>query len=299
MRDRADLAAATGPGCAEPGRHRGPGDDQGRRAGTQQAAGRGRPGGAGRRGRAGRARRRDTLRAVAGLPAARPARPWPKCCTAGCWPRTGPGCVVPAPAGRRAVYEAIAVPERRALHRRAGMRSSAAHPSRSRSWPGITGRPASPPSGAGYAEQTADLALSAGDEATAITLLLDLLTERRPARRRGDPAGEQDPVGSFTNQARFQTSARCDPSWTAEPWTAGRGRGPDAARPGAAGEDERAAGRAEVERAIPYLAGDPAEAARAMTLLGWPTRAWPAQEHRQWLQRAARTSRPRCRPMTG
>ncbi len=52
--------------------------------------------------------------------------------------------------------------------------------------------------------------------------------------------------------------------------------------------EEREAGRAEVERAIPHLADDPVEAARGMILLGWPAgTTWPAARHRQWLERAA------------
>ena len=43
---------------------------------------------------------------------------------------------------------------------------------------------------------------------------------------------------------------------------------------------------AEMERAVPGLAHRPADAARAMILLGWPTRTlWPAAVHRRWLER--------------
>jgi tetratricopeptide (TPR) repeat protein len=51
---------------------------------------------------------------------------------------------------------------------------------------------------------------------------------------------------------------------------------------------EFGAARAELERAVPHLRSDSAEAARAMTYLGWP---WlglrPAEVHLSWLQRVA------------
>lgn len=52
---------------------------------------------------------------------------------------------------------------------------------------------------------------------------------------------------------------------------------------------EFTAARSELEQAIPHLRQDSAEAARAMTYLGWP---WlgprPASEHLEWLRRVAR-----------
>lgn len=55
---------------------------------------------------------------------------------------------------------------------------------------------------------------------------------------------------------------------------------------------------AELERAIPHLAPDSAEAARAMTYLGWPILSpWPASVHLDWLRRAARIDLTKLSPV--
>jgi DNA-binding CsgD family transcriptional regulator len=182
------------------------------------------------------------------------------------------------------------VPERRALHRRAGQALERRSPQpvaqltrhfREANQPGKWCR---------YAEQAADLALAAGDEATASALLLDLVTRGELPAHAVVRLVKKIPFASFTGQSRFADLVATLRSVV------------DAQALDQCAEaearmllgrvllvmEEREAGRTEVERAIPHLVHDPVEAARAMILLGWPSgAAWPAARHRQWLRRAA------------
>jgi DNA-binding CsgD family transcriptional regulator/tetratricopeptide (TPR) repeat protein len=189
----------------------------------------------------------------------------------------------------RAVYEAVAVPERRVLHRRAGHALERRSPQPLAQLARHYREAGQPAKWCRYAEQTADLALATGDEATASTLLLDLLTGADLPADAVVRLVKKVPL-AFTGQSRFQDLVSALRSVV------------DGQALGARAEaearmllgrvlvvmDEREAGRAEVERAIPHLADDPVEAARAMIVLGWPAgTAWPAARHRQWLERAA------------
>jgi DNA-binding CsgD family transcriptional regulator/tetratricopeptide (TPR) repeat protein len=190
----------------------------------------------------------------------------------------------------QAVYEAMSPPERRRLHLRAGQ--------------ALESRPCPPTAQlirhfreareprqwCRYTEQAADLALAAGDQTTASTLLYDVLTNADL------PVGpvvrliKKIPFASFTGQEPFTDLARTIRAVLA--------RG--VANPADEAEArlllarlllvlaDREAARAELERAMPHLSHDKVEAARAAILLGWPQdMTWPASRHRQWLDRAA------------
>jgi DNA-binding CsgD family transcriptional regulator len=195
----------------------------------------------------------------------------------------------------RVVYEAMAVPERRVLHRRAGHTLERRSPQPIAQLARHYREAGQPGTWCRYAEQTADLALSAGDEATASTLLLDLLTSGDLAADAVVRVAKKIPFASFTGQSRFQ-----DVVSALRPVVDGHALD-DHTRAEARillGRvllvmEEREAGRAEVERAIPHLVDDPVEAARAMILLGWPAGStWVAARHRQWLERAAQMTAP-------
>ena len=188
----------------------------------------------------------------------------------------------------QAVYEAIAVPERRVLHRRAGHALERRSPQPIEQLARHYREAGQPGKWCRYAEQTADLALAAGDQATASTLLLDLLTSADLSADAVVRLVKKIPF-AFTGESRFRDLASALRSVVAE-------QAPDQPAEAEARMllgrvlllmDEREAARAEVERAIPHLANDPVEAARAMILLGWPAgTTWPTARHRQWLQRA-------------
>ena len=192
----------------------------------------------------------------------------------------------------RAVYESVPAARRRMLHRRAGhalqedspppLAQLARHFRDARD----TG------SWSRYAEQAADLALASGDNATAVGLLGELITEARL------PGGA---VARLAGKLRFATAEDMS-----------RVRGVVDSLRGALAEQQlgerdqaevraqigrlellaenHAAGRVELERAIPHLGHDPVAAAQAMILLGWAFgEARPAATHLGWLRRAAET----------
>jgi DNA-binding CsgD family transcriptional regulator/tetratricopeptide (TPR) repeat protein len=190
----------------------------------------------------------------------------------------------------RAVYEAIAAPQRRALHRRAGHALEGRSPRPIAQLTRHYREASQPGKWCHYAEQAADLALSAGDEATAGALLLDLLTSGDLSAHAVVRLGKKIPFASFAGQSRFRDLVRTLRSVVdAQPLD----QRAEAEVRMLLGRvllvmEEREAGRAEVERAIPHLVHDPVEAARAMIQLGWPAgNTWPASRHRQWLHRAA------------
>lgn len=197
---------------------------------------------------------------------------------------------------RRAVYESIPTPRRRNLHLRAGTVLEAAI------LPQVAGS-----SRAGvlarhfreagrttdwcrYAEQAADLAIASGDDATAVAVLLDVLTA-------GDlPAADvvrlvsKMPLGLLAGHGRLSELA----TLLRRVLSAGAPTSAVAAeirfhlarilQQLEAFEDSRI----EMERALPDLGHDPVKAARAMMFLGLPYgTSIPAAEHLRWLRRAA------------
>jgi len=190
----------------------------------------------------------------------------------------------------RAVYEAVPTPERRALHLRAARVLEGSSPlpvaqlTRHFRDAGDTSKWCE------YAERTADLAILAGDEATAAVVLHDLLVNGRLPPSSLVRLIRKLPFASFIGLSRYRELADALRSSLAAQSTK---RGENAAvrlqlgRVLFAMEDFEAA-YAELEDAIPYLE-DAAEAGKAMALLGWPFgTSWPVSVHLRWLRCAAR-----------
>jgi DNA-binding NarL/FixJ family response regulator len=190
----------------------------------------------------------------------------------------------------QAIYEATAAPDRRVMHRRCGEALENVLPlplprlARHFREAGQTAR------WCRYGEQAADTALASGDGVTASDLLYDLVTEAGPPTADVARLIRKIPFTSLAEPARYRNLAGV--------LEAILGRGGLA--PPVEAElrsqlsrvlvamSDWVAGRAEIQRAIPHLGHDPAEAARAMIYLGWPLEpALPASTHRRWLRRAA------------
>jgi DNA-binding CsgD family transcriptional regulator len=192
----------------------------------------------------------------------------------------------------RATYDAIPMPQRRAMHLRAGQALEAtpaalAQLSRHFREGGEAGKWSE------YAERAADLAVTAGDEAAAMTLLEDLMSG----------AGRPGLDCSLRIIEKLSFGTLADPVWHLEKLAgsmrASLALGVLTPREEAiwrlhlarvlATLDEWGAARAEFERAVPGL--DPVRAARAMTDLAWPfDSSSTAQTHLMWLARADEVS---------
>ena len=193
----------------------------------------------------------------------------------------------------RAVYEAIPGPAARAMHQRAARALE-------RRTPPPAAQIARHFRAAGeggpwsrFAEQAADLALASGDETAAVTLLRDLIVDGRLPVRRICRLLDKFTFASLTDFARYQDLAGALrallDAGIGEPDSEGVVRFQLGRVLGMM--EDYVASRAELERAIPRLAGDPVRAARAMTMLGWPIDAVsPAAAHLRWLRRAAELS---------
>jgi DNA-binding CsgD family transcriptional regulator/tetratricopeptide (TPR) repeat protein len=194
----------------------------------------------------------------------------------------------------RAIYEAIPVPQRQEMHLRAGRALERLSPLPVASLARHFREAGQASEWCRYAEQAADLALASGDEATAATLLHDLvtnaeglpasivvrLTRKIPLYALGRHAFIDDLARTLRS---ILTSDGITPALRAE---AGCHLGRILMHVG-----EYEAGAVELERAIPGLANRPVEAARAMLSLGWPSQTlWPARVHKRWLDRAAATA---------
>jgi DNA-binding CsgD family transcriptional regulator len=192
----------------------------------------------------------------------------------------------------RAMYDAIPVPERRAMHLRAGQAletvpAGLTQLARHFRETGEAGKWCE------YAERAADLAVASGDEATAMTLVDDLMAD----------AGRPGLDSSLRLIEKLSFGTLADPVWHLEKLVssmrASLSLGVLAPREEAiwrlhlgralATLDEWGEARAEFERAIPGL--DPVRAARAMTDLAWPfDTSSAAASHLVWLARAAEVS---------
>ncbi|HEY2505789.1 MAG TPA: AAA family ATPase [Streptosporangiaceae bacterium] len=189
----------------------------------------------------------------------------------------------------RAVYESLAAPQRRKLHRRAGRLLERQSPPPIAQLTRHYREAGEPEQWCAYAEQAVDLALAAGDDATAAGLIHELLTGAslaapaavRLIRKVSLVAFTPDMAEGLVGALRATAAAaELDESTSADVHLL-LGRILLVLQ-------QRDAGRAELEEAIPGLTHDPVEAARAMILLGWPSATtWPASRHRQWLHRAA------------
>jgi DNA-binding CsgD family transcriptional regulator len=193
----------------------------------------------------------------------------------------------------QAIYDAIPTPLRRAMHLRAGQMLEDQPPlpmarlARHFREAGDTAR------WSRYGEQAADLALASGDGVTAAALLHDLVAEAGLDAADMARMTRKIPFASLAEPTRYRDLIGVLRSVLDE----------GGLEPGVEGElrgqlgrvlvvmSDWGAGRAELERAIPQLSHDPAEAARAMIYLGWPLEpTWPVAKHRRWLRRAAETT---------
>ncbi|MBM9506182.1 helix-turn-helix transcriptional regulator [Actinacidiphila acididurans] len=237
-----------------------------------------------------------TLRAVAGLTAGRAQAGLCEAIDGGLLDDDGWGQVAFRHVlARQAVYDAVPPPRRRTLHRRAGRTLERLAPRPVAELADHFRQAGEKGEWCRYGEDAADLALASGDETTAGALLHDLVVNA------GLPAAatvrliKKFPFASFAGPARFRElvpplRAALDSEVLAP------GQEADVrVQLGNVllfmGEDD--AGRAELKRAIPHLAHDPAEAARAMMRLGWPrSSSWPVSAHLRWLERAAELEVP-------
>ncbi|HEY1914342.1 MAG TPA: LuxR C-terminal-related transcriptional regulator, partial [Streptosporangiaceae bacterium] len=192
----------------------------------------------------------------------------------------------------RAVYESVPFSVRRRLHHRAARALRGVTPSpvaqlarhyreagEAREW-------------RRYGEQAADLALAVGDESVAAGLLHDLITRASSPPDLILRLAAKVPLYGLPRHALLSDladslRALIDAGALSEAKCAEArsllGRVLLNAR-------EYSLGVAELELAIPGLAHQPVEAARAMVRLGWPGRTvWPISVHRRWLEQAAAT----------
>jgi DNA-binding CsgD family transcriptional regulator/tetratricopeptide (TPR) repeat protein len=188
----------------------------------------------------------------------------------------------------RAVYDAIPARQRRDLHARAAQLLEGQRPLPVAQLARHFRAAGDAEEWCRYAEQAAGQALAVGDQATAAALLQGLVTEAdlpilvvvRLARQ--IPLGALAEYASLANLIRRMRSLMNDDTLSpAERAEAGVQLGRLLIN-----VDEYEAAAAELERAVPGLAHRPADAARAMILLGCPTRTpWPTAVHRRWVER--------------
>ncbi len=191
----------------------------------------------------------------------------------------------------QAIYEAIPGPRRRVLHVRAAQTLETASSVSAAQLARHFREAGEITQWRRYAEQAADLAQAAGDEATVIILLHDLVVNASLPARDVARLVRKMPVVLVSGPARSRELAGVLRSVLdaggLEPGTEGEVRF-QLGRVLLAGMDDYDACRTELERAVPLLADDPAAAARAMILLGCPFGAvCSASEHLRWLRRAA------------
>jgi DNA-binding CsgD family transcriptional regulator len=204
----------------------------------------------------------------------------------------------------QAVYDAIAGPERRALHLRAGHALEGCSPTpiarlaRHFQQAGDTVR------WSRYAEQAVDLALVSGNEATAAELLCSLIDEIKPS--------DSSQAVRLLNKISSAWFADYGCYWKVvgsmrslvDRWLGPRREQAELRVKLASALldlQEYEAGRAELKRAVPDLSSSPRLAARVMSLLGAPDDlATPASEHLRYLRRAdhlTRALQPAERPL--
>jgi DNA-binding CsgD family transcriptional regulator len=193
----------------------------------------------------------------------------------------------------RAVAEAVAGPERRLMHQRAGEALED-------TWPTPLARLTRHFREAGdtlrwsrYAERAAEVALAAGDEAGAGELLADLVIGARL------PAGEAARLTGKIVLLALPGDGRLRdlvPALRSALDALDLEPGPEAELRFQLGRilltmDEHEAGRAELERAVSRLRPGSVQAVRAMTLLGWPHgMGVPVPVRVRWLRRAAQAA---------
>jgi DNA-binding NarL/FixJ family response regulator len=203
----------------------------------------------------------------------------------------------------QAVYQTIPPADRRALHRAAGALLEAAQPA---PLPQLTRhfRAADEPAKwAHYAELAAERASQTGDFEAALVFLNDVLTSAdlpAPtivglARRLATAAHFQHERLDARHREAAATLRRVLDSTPLEPAQEAElrnGLGLILLQQG-----DMDGGRAQIERAVPLLADNPVQQARAIRLLGVPVAGdRPASDYRRWLERAAELDLTRLPP---
>jgi DNA-binding CsgD family transcriptional regulator/tetratricopeptide (TPR) repeat protein len=192
------------------------------------------------------------------------------------------------------VYEAIPRAERRRLHRLAGQALESLDPppvvqlTRHFREAGVVAQ------WCRYAELAAARAVASGDHTTATSLLNDLVTTAElPGATRVRLARQLAANALVRREAVDELHHRVVETLRAVLATAGLNPAEQARIRSPLGrllaqQGDFTAAHAELERAIPDLPPGSAEAARAMTYLGWPSLSpWPASVHLAWLRRVA------------
>ncbi|SDU61759.1 ATP-binding protein [Jiangella alkaliphila] len=197
----------------------------------------------------------------------------------------------------RAVYDAMTGVEQRRLHHRAGEALERQQP-----WPVVQlSRHFQAAQEFGkwctYAELAADHAGASGDHTTAVTLIVRLLATAPLGTPAAVPlaiklataaTARREPVDDLHHEV-IRTLRDVLDRGDLAPRSQAEIRNPLGRLLLQAREFEQA--HAELSRAVPDLAHDPVEAARAMTYLGYPLQGpWPAAVHLRWLEQAARVA---------
>jgi DNA-binding CsgD family transcriptional regulator len=241
-----------------------------------------------------------TVRAVAGLAAGRVRAALSEALAGGLLGDDGQGHVAFRHVlACQALYEALPAPQRRLLHRRAGRALERLTPPPVAELAEHFRRADEKREWCRYGEQAADLALVSGDEATAGALLHDLIVNADLPAPSVVRLIKKFPFASFAGPARDRELERRLRSLLDSRALPSGQQADVRVQLGNVllimGEDD--AGRAELECAIPRLAHDPNEAARAMMRLGWPRgSSLPVSAHVEWLQRAAELVLPSMTP---
>lgn len=189
----------------------------------------------------------------------------------------------------RAVYEAVAAPERRVMHLRAGRVLEKCLPQPVTRLAGHFRETGETGKWCRYTEQAADRATEAGDIATATGLLRDLVARAQLDVRSVIRLTEKIPHPAVTGDPRFQGVVHAlrsaldagvpDPAEAAEArFQLGRVLFL---------MEEFEPARRELERAVPGLSHKPVYAVQAMMTLSWPRGPGTASMHARWLRRAA------------
>lgn len=194
----------------------------------------------------------------------------------------------------KAIYDSLSVIDRRFLHLRAGHALENVRPQPVARLVSHFRQANDVGNWALYGELAADIAISAGDDSTGVILLTDLVNAAElPLRTRGRLAKRLAGVDVFRRSvdsehvlAVVAALRRIVETDGMMPKDVAEIRSPLGRLLMQMADFD--AGRAELEKAIPDLAHDPVESARAMLYLGHPYGSnWHASRHIEWLRRAA------------